>query len=109
MAFLKNFHIGMNRGRVHMINGRQLREVHQTAGLTGQQREEFPENIYTFDMKKIMGISVALGIVFCFSGLWLSYSVRLASGASIVLVAVGSYALISLLRLGSHGKGGAHG
>ena len=64
---------------------------------------------FSFDMKKIMGISVALGIVFCFSGLWLSYSVRLASGASIVLVAVGSYALSSLLRLGSHGKGGAHG
>ena len=64
---------------------------------------------FSFDMKKIMGISVALGIVFCLSGLWLSYSVRLASGASIVLVAVGSYALISWLRFGSHGKGGGHG
>ena len=64
---------------------------------------------FSFDMKKIMALSVGLGIVFCLSGLWLSYSVRLASGASIVLVAVGSYALISLLRFGSHGKGGGHG
>ena len=64
---------------------------------------------FSFDMKKIMALSVGLGIVFCLSGLWLSYSVRLASGASIVLVAVGSYALISLLRFGSHEKGGGHG
>ena len=64
---------------------------------------------FSFDMKKIMALSVGLGILFCLSGLWLSYSVRLASGASIVLVAVGSYALISLLRFGSHGKGGGHG
>ena len=64
---------------------------------------------FFFDMKKIMALSVVLGIVFCLSGLWLSYSVRLASGASIVLVAVGSYALVSLLRSGSHRKGGGHG
>ena len=64
---------------------------------------------FSFDLKKIMALSVGLGIVFCLSGLWLSYSVRLASGASIVLVAVGSYALVSLLRFSSHGKGGGHG
>ena len=64
---------------------------------------------FSFDLKKIMALSVGLGIVFCLSCLWLSYSVRLASGASIVLVAVGSYALVSLLRFSSHGKGGGHG
>lgn len=64
---------------------------------------------FSFDLKKIMALSVGLGIVFCLSGLWLSYSVRLASGASIVLVAVGSYALVSLLRFSSHGTGGGHG
>lgn len=61
---------------------------------------------FTYDMKKIMGLSILLGILFCFAGLWVSYSVRLASGASIVLVAVGSYALISLLRFGLRKGGG---
>ena len=61
---------------------------------------------FTYDMKKIMGLSVLLGITFCLTGLWVSYTVRLASGASIVLVAVGSYALISLLRFGLQKKGG---
>jgi zinc transport system permease protein len=61
---------------------------------------------FTYDMKKIMGLSVVLGIAFCLTGLWVSYTVRLASGASIVLVAVGSYALISMLRFGLQKKGG---
>ena len=61
---------------------------------------------FSFDLKKIMALSILLGIFFCFSGLWISYSVRLASGASIVLVAVGSYALVSLLRYGVRRGGG---
>ena len=61
---------------------------------------------FSFDLKKIMALSILLGILFCFTGLWISYSVRLASGASIVLVAVGSYALVSLLRYGVRRGGG---
>ena len=61
----------------------------------------------TYDMKKIMVLSVLLGIGFCFAGLWVSYTVRLASGASIVLVAVGSYALVSLVRFGLRRRGGS--
>ena len=61
---------------------------------------------FTYDMKKIMGLSVLLGIAFCLSGLWLSYTVRLASGASIVLVAVATYAVVSLLHYGLQGKDG---
>ena len=61
---------------------------------------------FFYDMKKIMGLSVLLGIAFCLTGLWVSYTVRLASGASIVLVAVGSYALISLIRFGLSKRGG---
>ena len=64
---------------------------------------------FSYDMKRIMAISVLLGIVFCLSGLWFSYTVRLASGASIVLVAVGTYALTSLLKVGSHKQGGTQG
>jgi zinc transport system permease protein len=61
---------------------------------------------FFYDMKKIMALSVLLGIAFCLTGLWVSYTVRLASGASIVLVAVGSYALISLIRFGLRKRGG---
>jgi zinc transport system permease protein len=60
---------------------------------------------FSYDMKKIMGMSVLLGISFCLTGLWFSYTVRLASGASIVLVAVGTYALVSLFHFGSRKKG----
>ena len=62
---------------------------------------------FTYDMKKIMALSVLLGIGFCFAGLWVSYTVRLASGASIVLVAVGAYALVSLVHYGLRRRGGA--
>ena len=62
---------------------------------------------FTYDMKKIMALSVLLGIGFCFAGLWVSYTVRLASGASIVLVAVGAYALVSLVHFGLRRRGGA--
>ena len=61
---------------------------------------------FTYDMKKIMALSVLLGIGFCFTGLWVSYTVRLASGASIVMVAVGAYALVSLVRFGLRRGGG---
>ena len=61
---------------------------------------------FTYDMKKIMALSVLLGIGFCFTGLWVSYTVRLASGASIVMVAVGAYALVSLGRFGLRRRGG---
>jgi len=61
---------------------------------------------FFYDMKKIMALSVLLGIAFCLTGLWVSYTVRLASGASIVLVAVGSYALISLIRFVLSKRGG---
>ena len=62
---------------------------------------------FTYDMKKIMALSVLLGIGFCFAGLWVSYTVRLASGASIVLVAVGAYALVSIVHFGLRRRGGA--
>ena len=62
---------------------------------------------FTYDMKKIMALSVLLGIGFCFTGLWVSYTVRLASGASIVMVAVGAYALVSIVHFGLRRRGGA--
>lgn len=42
---------------------------------------------YTTNLKKMMVISVILGMVFTLSGLYLSYVLDLASGASIILIA----------------------
>ncbi|MFC1846402.1 metal ABC transporter permease, partial [Chloroflexota bacterium] len=41
---------------------------------------------FTYDLRKMMLISVALGILFTFGGLWLSYEINLASGATIILL-----------------------
>jgi zinc transport system permease protein len=43
------------------------------------------------DMKRMMGLSVVLGMAFTTAGLWLSYVFNLASGATIILVAGGAY------------------
>ncbi|MFC2069543.1 metal ABC transporter permease [Chloroflexota bacterium] len=40
---------------------------------------------FTFDLRKMMGLAVVFGVVFTFGGLWLSYMLDLASGATIVL------------------------
>ena len=41
---------------------------------------------FTYSLKKMMLLAILLGIVFTFSGLWLSYLLDLASGATIILV-----------------------
>ncbi|KGM97150.1 membrane protein [Clostridium novyi A str. 4552] len=53
---------------------------------------------FTFNLKSIMIVSSFLGIIFGFAGLTISYYFNIASGASIIIVAVGSYILISLLK-----------
>jgi zinc transport system permease protein len=53
---------------------------------------------FTHDFKKIMLLSVFLGIVFTQSGLWLSYLLDWPSGATIILVA-GALFLISFFTL----------
>ena len=45
------------------------------------------------DLKKRMIISVALGWLYCFLGLWISYEADIASGAAIVMVSVLLYFL----------------
>lgn len=49
---------------------------------------------FTHSLKKMMLLSILAGAVFTFSGLWLSYLLDLASGATIILVA-GTFLLIS--------------
>ncbi|MEL7597785.1 MAG: metal ABC transporter permease, partial [Clostridiaceae bacterium] len=53
---------------------------------------------FTYDLKKIMIISFFLGVIFGFAGLILSYYFNIASGASIIMVGVGSYMVISYIK-----------
>ncbi|MCB8817085.1 metal ABC transporter permease [Desulfosporosinus shakirovi] len=39
-----------------------------------------------------------LGNVFCLTGLWISYEMNIASGASIVILSVGGYFLAYIFR-----------
>jgi zinc transport system permease protein len=41
---------------------------------------------FTYDIKKMMALSVVFGMLFTFGGLWLSYALNLASGATIILL-----------------------
>jgi len=49
--------------------------------------------LLTADFKRRMIYSVLLGCVFCLAGLWLSFELNIASGASIVLISVICYLL----------------
>ncbi len=51
---------------------------------------------FTSNLRKMMMLSIVLGIVFTTTGLWLSYALNLTSGATIILVSGGAF-LLSLL------------
>jgi zinc transport system permease protein len=63
---------------------------------------------FTHNIKKMMMLAVVFGVIFTFSGLWLSYLLDLASGATIILVS-GAALLISFgvtrLRYGGRNHG----
>jgi zinc transport system permease protein len=50
-------------------------------------------NQFVTDMKKMMVLASLLGVLFTTTGLWLSYSLNLTSGATIILVAGVGYLL----------------
>ncbi len=52
--------------------------------------------LFTSNLKKIMGLSIILGLLFSLFGLLVSYKLHIASGATIIIVAVCSY-IISLI------------
>jgi len=54
--------------------------------------------MFSYNLKKIMLLSMVLGILFCIFGLWVSYELEIASGAAIVLIAGFTYIAASLLR-----------
>ena len=49
---------------------------------------------FTHDLRKMMMLAILIGAIFTFSGLWLSYVLDLASGATIILVS-GTVLLLS--------------
>ncbi len=54
--------------------------------------------MFSYNLFKIMGLSMVLGALFCLCGLWASYALGISSGASIVIVAVSAYVLLSAGR-----------
>jgi len=56
-------------------------------------------DMLTADLKRRMVYAILFGIVFCISGLWISYAMDIASGATIVILAVMCYLLIYVARL----------
>jgi zinc transport system permease protein len=60
---------------------------------------------FTHDLKKMMPLSIIFGALFSFGGLWLSYELDLASGATIILLS-GTVLLVTLglSRLRSRAK-----
>ncbi len=53
---------------------------------------------FTYSLKKIMLFSILLGVIFCLSGLWISYELNIASGASIILFSVVTYMIVSVIK-----------
>ena len=51
---------------------------------------------FTFSLRKMMLLSIVLGIVFTVLGLWLSYVFDLTSGATIILISGGAFLLATL-------------
>lgn len=52
----------------------------------------------THDLKKIMTYAIILGIILCLSGLWISYTLNIPSGAAIVLLTSLTYGAASAVK-----------
>jgi zinc transport system permease protein len=60
---------------------------------------------FTHDLKKMMLLSILLGAILTFGGLWLSYELDLASGATIILLS-GTMLLVTMALSRLRGKTG---
>ncbi len=56
-------------------------------------------SLFSKKLKIRMFLAVIIGAFFCIAGLWISYTLNFASGASIVILSVVSYFLIYAIRL----------
>jgi zinc transport system permease protein len=58
-------------------------------------------SLFTSNLKNRMIYAIAFGAVFCFVGLWISYYLNIASGASIVILSSVFYFFAYSIRLGN--------
>jgi len=63
-------------------------------------------NLFARDMRQMMALASVLGAFFTLTGLWLSYTYNLTSGAVIILVAAGTYLLSLLFKRGMQMRAG---
>src|SRR6056297_3703394 len=54
--------------------------------------------LFTKDLKKIMALSIIFGIILSFLGLYISYTLDIPSGSTIILVAVTFFLITSLAK-----------
>jgi zinc transport system permease protein len=52
----------------------------------------------THNIKWIMVYSSCLGVLFCLGGLWISYTLNITSGATIILLSGFSYLMVSTIK-----------
>ncbi len=53
---------------------------------------------FTYNLKKLILLSVFLGAIFCLTGLWISYRLNIPSGASIIIISTLSYFIITIFN-----------
>ena len=53
---------------------------------------------FTYNLQRMMMLSIVFGIVVTLGGLWLSYHFNLASGATIILLAGCMFAIVSVYQ-----------
>lgn len=54
--------------------------------------------LFTYNLKKMMGLAILFGMFFSLAGLWLSYQFNIASGATIILLAGISYIITIIIK-----------
>jgi len=53
---------------------------------------------FSYHLKNVILLSIALGICFCLSGLWLSYAIHIPSGAAITVLSASTYITAYIIK-----------
>jgi zinc transport system permease protein len=57
-------------------------------------------NLFTYNFRKMIWLSIAIGFVGCIGGLFISYLLNVPSGASIIFFSIIIYAICKLAKPG---------
>ena len=55
-------------------------------------------NLFTYNFKRIIWLSILIGFLGCLGGLMLSYFLQVPSGASIIFISILIYAICKLIK-----------